>query len=129
MKIKIRIRQIIQVHCIRILCYHFSNKIGQQKSNRYYSIATLLLLRNYSFFQKICKYCLNAFVNFFLQKTLQIDTFKKHYKLIIDFLKIIVLKFLSKLDLVRPSCLAASFFFSQSVIISSMLFYHLLSIE
>jgi len=23
--------------------------------------------------QKICKYCLNAFVNFFLQKTLQID--------------------------------------------------------
>ena len=24
-------------------------------------------------FQKICKYCLNAFVNFFLQKTLQID--------------------------------------------------------
>ena len=44
-----------------------------QKSNRYYSIATLLLLRNYSFFQKICKYCLNAFVNFFLQKTLQID--------------------------------------------------------
>jgi len=49
------------------------SKIGQQKSNRYYSIATLLLLRNYSFFQKICKYCLNAFVNFFFQKVLQID--------------------------------------------------------
>ena len=28
------------------------SKIGQQKSNRYYSIATLLLLRNYSFFKK-----------------------------------------------------------------------------
>ena len=36
-------------------------------------LSTLLLLRNYSFFQKICKYCVNAFVNFFFQKTLQID--------------------------------------------------------
>ncbi|MFR0888877.1 hypothetical protein, partial [Gallintestinimicrobium sp.] len=35
---------------------------------------------------QICKYFLNAFVNFFLQK---------HYKLIFGFLKIIVLKFLS----------------------------------
>ena len=35
---------------------------------------------------EICKYFLNAFVNFFLQK---------HYKLIFGFLKIIVLKFLS----------------------------------
>ena len=63
----------ISVQChLSDICTHVLNSSFLHSIMQYLHLFRFEFYIN-SFFQKICKYYLNAFVNFFLQKTLQID--------------------------------------------------------